>query len=76
MCKVHTFAGLALALALAFSLTTAAQTSSTESKQKASPLCLVKTLPCILYPLLVSSNLSQLYDSRTDWLVGSRSPAP
>ena len=32
-----TFAGLTFALALAFSLTTAAQTSSTESKQPASP---------------------------------------
>jgi Spy/CpxP family protein refolding chaperone len=37
MRKVDTFAGLTLALALAFSLTTAAQTSSTESKQQASP---------------------------------------
>jgi hypothetical protein len=35
--KVYTFTGLTLALALAFSLTTAAQTSSTESKQQASP---------------------------------------
>jgi Spy/CpxP family protein refolding chaperone len=34
---VYTLAGLTLALALAFGLTTAAQTSSTESKQKASP---------------------------------------
>jgi Spy/CpxP family protein refolding chaperone len=33
----YTFAGLTLALALGFSLTTAAQTSSTESKQQASP---------------------------------------
>jgi hypothetical protein len=37
MRNVYTFAGLTFALALAFSLTTAAQTSSTESKQKASP---------------------------------------
>jgi len=37
MRKVYTLAGLTLALALAFSLTTAAQTSSTESKQQASP---------------------------------------
>jgi protein CpxP len=35
--KVYTFAGLTFALALAFGLTTAAQTSSTESKRKASP---------------------------------------
>jgi len=34
MRNVYTFAGL---MALAFSLTTAAQTSSTESKQQASP---------------------------------------
>jgi protein CpxP len=34
---VYTLAGLTLALALAFGLTTAAQTSGTESKQKASP---------------------------------------
>jgi hypothetical protein len=37
MRNVHTFAGLTFALALAFSLTPAAQTSSTESKQQASP---------------------------------------
>src|SRR6202166_3654442 len=37
MRKVYTFAGLTFALALALSLTTVAQTSSTESKQKASP---------------------------------------
>jgi hypothetical protein len=37
MRKVYTFAGLTFALALAFGLTTAAQTSSTESKQQASP---------------------------------------
>ena len=37
MRNVYTFAGLTFALALALSLTTAAQTSSTESKQKASP---------------------------------------
>ena len=37
MRKVYTFAGLTFALALAFGLTTAAQTSSTESKRKASP---------------------------------------
>ena len=37
MRKAYTFAGLTLPLALAFSLTTAAQTSSTESKQQASP---------------------------------------
>jgi protein CpxP len=37
MRNVDTFAGLTFALALAFSLTTAAQTSSTESKQQASP---------------------------------------
>ena len=37
MRNVCTFAGLTLALALAFSLTTAAQTSSTGSKQQASP---------------------------------------
>jgi Spy/CpxP family protein refolding chaperone len=37
MRKVYTFSGLTFALALAFSLTTAAQTSSTESKQQASP---------------------------------------
>ena len=37
MRNVYTFAGLTFALALAFSLTTAAQTSSTESKQPASP---------------------------------------
>ena len=36
MRNVYTFAGL-FALALAFSLTTAAQTSTTESKQQASP---------------------------------------
>jgi periplasmic protein CpxP/Spy len=35
--KVYTFAGLTFALALAFGSTTAAQTSSTESKRKASP---------------------------------------
>ena len=37
MRNVYTFAGLTFALALAFSLTTAAQTSSPESKQQASP---------------------------------------
>ncbi len=37
MRKVYTFAGLTFALALAFSLTTAAQTSRTESEQQASP---------------------------------------
>jgi Spy/CpxP family protein refolding chaperone len=37
MRNVYTFAGLTFALALAFSLTTAAQTSSTEPKQQASP---------------------------------------
>jgi Spy/CpxP family protein refolding chaperone len=37
MRKVYTFAGLTFALALAFGLTTAAQTSSTESKQQALP---------------------------------------
>ena len=37
MRRVHTFAGLTFALALVFSVTTAAQTSSTESKQQASP---------------------------------------
>ena len=37
MRKAYTFAGLTFPLALAFSLTTAAQTSSTESKQQASP---------------------------------------
>src|SRR6266436_6522761 len=37
MRKVYTFAGLTFALALAFSVTTAAQTSSTESKPQASP---------------------------------------
>jgi hypothetical protein len=37
MRNVYTFAGLTFALALAFSLTTAAQTSNTESKQEASP---------------------------------------
>jgi len=37
MRNVDTFAGLTFALALAFSLTTAAQTSGTESKQQASP---------------------------------------
>jgi Spy/CpxP family protein refolding chaperone len=37
MRKVYTFAGLTFALALAFSLTTAAQTSSTETKQQALP---------------------------------------
>jgi hypothetical protein len=37
MRNVYAFAGLTFALALAFSLTTAAQTSSTESKQQASP---------------------------------------
>ena len=37
MRNVYAFAGLTFALALSFSLTTAAQTSSTESKQKASP---------------------------------------
>jgi Spy/CpxP family protein refolding chaperone len=36
MRNVYTFAGLTFALALAFILTTAAQTSSTESKQQAS----------------------------------------
>jgi periplasmic protein CpxP/Spy len=35
--KAYTFTGFTFALALAFSLTTAGQTSSTESKQKASP---------------------------------------
>ena len=37
MRNVYTFAGLTFALALAFSLTTAAQASSTESKPQASP---------------------------------------
>ena len=37
MRNAYTFAGLTFALALAFTLTTAAQASSTESKQKASP---------------------------------------
>jgi Spy/CpxP family protein refolding chaperone len=37
MRNIYTFAGLTFALALAFSLTTAAQTSSTESKKQASP---------------------------------------
>ena len=37
MRNVYTFAGLTLALALTFSLTPAAQTSSTETKQQASP---------------------------------------
>src|SRR6202051_5057792 len=37
MRKVYTFAGLTFALALVLSLTTAAQTSSTESEQQASP---------------------------------------
>jgi protein CpxP len=37
MRKVYTFAGLTFALALAFGLTTAAQTSGTKSKRKASP---------------------------------------
>jgi len=37
MRNVYTLAGLTFALAVAFSLTTAAQTSSTESKQKNSP---------------------------------------
>ena len=37
MRNLHRFAGLTFALALAFSLTTAAQTSSKESKQQASP---------------------------------------
>ena len=37
MRNVYTFAGLTFTLALAFSLTTAAQTSSTESKKQASP---------------------------------------
>jgi protein CpxP len=37
MRNVFTFAGLTFALALAFSLIAVAQTSSTESKQKASP---------------------------------------
>ena len=37
MRNVHTFAGLTLTLALAFSVTAAAQTSSTESKQQALP---------------------------------------
>ena len=37
MRNVDTFAGLTFALALAFSLTTAAWTSSMESKQQASP---------------------------------------
>jgi hypothetical protein len=37
MRSVYTFAGLMFALALAFSVTTDAQTSSTESKQQASP---------------------------------------
>jgi Spy/CpxP family protein refolding chaperone len=37
MRNVYTFAGLTFALALAFILTTAEQTSSTESKQQASP---------------------------------------
>jgi periplasmic protein CpxP/Spy len=37
MRNVYTFVGLTFALALAFSLTTAAQTSSTESKQQVSP---------------------------------------
>jgi Spy/CpxP family protein refolding chaperone len=37
MQNVYTFAGLTFALALALSLTTAAQTSSTEPKQQAPP---------------------------------------
>ena len=37
MRNVYTFAGLTFALVLAFSLTTAAQTSSTGSKQQSSP---------------------------------------
>ena len=37
MRKVDTFAGLTFALALAFSLTTAVQTSGTESKEQALP---------------------------------------
>jgi len=37
MRNLHRFAGLTFALALAFSLTTAAQTSSKESKQQGSP---------------------------------------
>jgi protein CpxP len=37
MRNVYTFAGLTFALALTFSLTTAAQTSNTETKQQASP---------------------------------------
>ena len=37
MRKIYTFSGLTFALALAFSLTTAARTSSTESKQQVSP---------------------------------------
>ena len=37
MRNVYTFAGLTFALALAFSLIIAAQTSSTESRQQASP---------------------------------------
>ena len=37
MRNVYAFAGFTFALALAFSLTTAAQTSNTDSKQQASP---------------------------------------
>lgn len=37
MRKAYTFVGLTLPLVLAFSLTTTAQTSSTEAKQQASP---------------------------------------
>lgn len=37
MRNIYTFAGLTFALALAFSLTTGAQTSSAEAKQQASP---------------------------------------
>jgi periplasmic protein CpxP/Spy len=37
MRNIYTFAGLTFALALAFSLTTGAQTSSTEAKRQASP---------------------------------------
>ena len=37
MRNVYTFAGLTFALALVFSVTAAAQISSTESKQQASP---------------------------------------
>lgn len=37
MRNAHTFAGLTFALALVFSSTTAAQTSSKDSKQQASP---------------------------------------